>query len=176
MRLPRMTTRRWMISVAALAVTLGGHREATRLKRYRDEYLARAASHVAAETYYRRLVSSSESSVLNKRVAAQELAVQESTSLDQRGIALDGTVERWFVLAQGDSTRAEEEAHDRFREAQARADAMVERARMMVANNLKRQLEHYQRQAEYHAALGRKYATAAARPWFAIAPDPPKPK
>ena len=47
MRLPRMTTRRWMMAVAALSVTLGGFREATRLKRSRDEFLLRAARHGA---------------------------------------------------------------------------------------------------------------------------------
>jgi hypothetical protein len=176
MRLPRMTTRRWMIAVAALAAILGGYREAIRLRRYRDDFLARAASHVEAEAYHRSLVASSKSSVLRRGPVAQELAAQELTSPGQSGIALDTTVEPWSGLAVEESTRAEEEAHVRFREAQARTHTAAVRAPMIMANLRRRQVEYHQRRAEYHAALGRKYAVAAAYPWLAVAPDPPRPK
>jgi hypothetical protein len=33
----------------------------------------------------------------------------------------------------------------------------------------------YARRADYHAALGRKYREAAARPWTSVEPDPPSP-
>ena len=84
MKLPRMTTRRWMIAVAALSVTLGGYREAIRLKRSREEFLLRAARHCAGETYYRRLISSSESSIIHKKIAVRELAAEELMSTVQK--------------------------------------------------------------------------------------------
>jgi hypothetical protein len=176
MKLPRMTTRRWMIAVAALSVTFGGYREAIRLKRSREEFLLRAARHCAGETYYRRLISSSESSIIHKKIAARELAAEELMSTAQNETALESPVELWAGPAEGHSTQTEEAGHDRFREAQARAAAMAVRARMIMDDYLQRQVEYHRRQAEYHAALGRKYTAAAARPWLPVAPDPPKPK
>jgi hypothetical protein len=176
MRLPRMTTRRWMIAVAALSLTLGGYREATRLKRVRDEFLARATEHVAAETYYRRLVSSSETSDLGRKMAVREIATQELVSDAERYITLDNAVERWIGLSEGHSDRTEEDDHHRFREAQSRVAATAARGRMMMDNYLRSQVEYHRRQAAYHAALGRKYAAAADRPWFPVSSDPPPPK
>ena len=80
MRLPRMTTRRWMIAVATLAVILGGYREANRLKRSREEFLLKAARHAAEETDYRRRISSAESAVLREKTAIRELAAGAMTS------------------------------------------------------------------------------------------------
>ncbi len=175
MRMPRMTTRRWMIAVAALAITLGSYREASRLKRNRDEFLARAAGHLEVETYYRRLVSSAEASFLHRKLVVRESAAPELSTLEERRIALDGTVERWLRLATDDSTQAEEDAHEAFREAQARTGAMAERGQQLVEKNLQRDVEYHRRQADHHATLGRKYATAAAHPWLPVAPDPPRP-
>jgi hypothetical protein len=176
MRLPRMTTRRWMIAVGALSLTLGVYREATRLKRYRDELLARTARHVEAETYYRRLVSSSESSVLVRKMAVQDVAAQESVSDAERYTTLDNALDRWIALSEGRSDKTEEDDQRRFREAQSRVVATAARGRMIMDNYRRSQVEYHQRLAEYHAALGRKYAAAAARPWFPVSSDPPPPK
>lgn len=165
MRLPRMTTRRWMIVVAALACTLGSYRAAVRLKRYRDEFLAQATKHVEAEIYYRRLVSQSGSSVLQ----AQKV-VGESMPLDEGSTAIDTTGERWSSLSESDSSQQERHAHDRFKEAQARSRATMDTANKLTAEYRARQLELHRRMVEYHAALARKYAWAAARPWLSVAP------
>ncbi len=53
---------------------------------------------------------------------------------------------------------------------------MAVKRRTILVNHLQEQLDYHQRQAEYHAALGRKYAAAAAHPWLSVAPDPPKPQ
>jgi hypothetical protein len=176
MRMPRMTTRKWMAAVAALAVTFGGYREVTRLKRVRDQFLVRAAMHIDVETYYRRLVSSSGSSAVRNRIVVQESADRELMSPAPTIALLDRNVEIGFGLAEGHSTQAEEDDHNRFRQAQARGDAVAERCRMIMDAYYQRQMEYHQRQAEYHAALGRKYMAAAAHPWFSVAPDAPKPK
>ena len=171
MRLPRMTKRRWMIAVAALSVALGGYREATRLKRIRDEYLMRAAWHNAEETDYRRLVWSSAASVSQKTMAARELV-----SPAPAGPTLDRAIELLVGLPESNSTQADEDGLARFKEAQARVGAMAARREMIMDKHLRRQLDYHQKWAEYHAALGRKYAAAAAHPWLSVAPDPPKPK
>ena len=176
MRLPRMSTRRWMIAVAALSLTLGGYREATRLKRVRDEFLSKATAHLAAETHYRRLASSSETFVLGRKTAVREVAAQELVSDAERDTTLDKAVERWFGPSESHSDKTEEDDHHRFKEAQSRVEATAAKGRMIMDNYAMRQVESHQRQAEYHAALGRKYAAAAARPWLPVAADPPKPK
>ena len=49
MPLPRMTTRRWMISIASIALVLGGGLEARRLWLRRAIYLKEAAYHAYQE-------------------------------------------------------------------------------------------------------------------------------
>ena len=176
MRLPRITTRRWMAAAAALAVTLGGYREAIRLERNRAEFLARAQWHIAAETYCGRLASSSEFSVIDKKRTVRTLATQESMPAALSGTVFDTTVARWSALPENPSTQAEEDGHERFREAQARAAAMAVRGRVIMDDYVKQQAALHRRLADYHAALGRKYAAAAIRPWLRVAADPPRPK
>jgi hypothetical protein len=175
MRLPRMTTQRWMIAVAALSLTLGGYREATRLKRVRDEFLARATEHVAAETYYRRLASSSETSDLGRKMEVRKNGTQELVSDAEGHTTLDNALDRWYGLLEGRSDKKEEDDHHSFREAQSRVVATAARGRIIMDNYLRSQAEYHQRRAEYHAALGRKYAAAADRPWLPVSSDPPRP-
>ena len=171
MRLPQMTTRRWMIVAAAIALLLGGYREAVRLKRCRAELLAKEAHHLAAETYYRRLISSAQNSVLRDKTAVREIM----TSAESSG-AINLMGERWTNLLEGAATRVDEDAHERFRKAQARVDAVADMRDRIMSRYRKRQVEYHQRLVEHHAALARKYALAAARPWLSVAPDPPAPK
>jgi hypothetical protein len=171
MRLPPMTTRRWMVVVAALACALGSYRLAVRLQRDRDHFLARAANHFEAENYYRSLVSRSGSSVITKKMVAGESMpdTTDSTAIDTPG-------ERWNSMIESDSSQEERHARDRFKEAQARSRAIADTRDELTAEYRARQLELHRRLAEYHAALARKYARAAARPWFSVASDPPQPK
>ncbi len=54
MRLPRMTTRRWMIAVAVVALLIGGSIGGYRLKRFHDLFLDRAEYHAMMEVARRK--------------------------------------------------------------------------------------------------------------------------
>jgi hypothetical protein len=55
MRLPRMTTRRWMIAVSVVGLVMGGIVGGVRLKRRHDYYLSRAQHHnTMVEIYIRK--------------------------------------------------------------------------------------------------------------------------
>ena len=56
MRLPRMTTRRWMIAVLVFGLGMGAMVGGVRLKRRRDSFLARARFHALTEAACRELV------------------------------------------------------------------------------------------------------------------------
>jgi hypothetical protein len=47
MRLPRMTTRRWMVAVAVVGLLMGGYR----LKQRHDDFLSRAQYHAGRGTF-----------------------------------------------------------------------------------------------------------------------------
>ena len=49
MRMPRMTTRRWLIAVLVLGLGMGAMVGGVRLKRRRDSFLARARFHAQTE-------------------------------------------------------------------------------------------------------------------------------
>ena len=51
MRLPRMTTRRWMIAVAAVALMSSGAVAGLRIRRRHVEFLARVQSHTQMERF-----------------------------------------------------------------------------------------------------------------------------
>jgi hypothetical protein len=60
MRLPRMTTRRWMVVVAVVAMALGGYFYAVTLKRSRDNYLEMARLYSGFEAYAREILARGE--------------------------------------------------------------------------------------------------------------------
>lgn len=53
MRLPRMTTRRWMVVVAIIGLAMGGIVGGFRMGRRRDDFLKRARYHRSMEMAYR---------------------------------------------------------------------------------------------------------------------------
>jgi hypothetical protein len=170
MRLPPMTTRRWMVVVAALSLAFGACVWASRLKHRRDEFFERAIWHAKQETYYSRLVANAASGSFRGKV--QEPPPQSPA--EETIILPAGTIERWFGLPEGRSSPAEET--DRFRAAKQRAGEMSARGQVLMANYVRRQADYNRRRLQYHTALRRKYVAAAARPWLPIQPDPPKPK
>ena len=93
MRLPRMTTRRWMVAVAIVALSLGGSLYAVRLKRKSDSCLARATWHAGAETYYRGLIAS-----VATRLSSRKEADESPMSPTVTSIELDRVFEQWFGL------------------------------------------------------------------------------
>jgi hypothetical protein len=160
-----MTTRRWMIVAAAIAMALGGYRESNRLKQWRDAYLMRATWHAEAETYHRRLSRRPRTRTDRRVEADQEPAP---------GAELDKAIEFVeFGLSPERSNRSE--AHDRFREAQARQYALARKIRKLADEYDINMLMYCAKQTDYHAALAKKYRDAASRPWLAVEPDPPKP-
>src|SRR4051794_7738214 len=97
MRVPRMTTRRWMAMIAAIAVAFGGYFEVVRLKQLSDEYLRRSHRHVAAEGLHRRLGSPAGEIARERKKAEQaERAIVRET------VEPDRAVERMLGLAAAD--------------------------------------------------------------------------
>jgi hypothetical protein len=171
MRLPRMTTRRWMIVAAAIAIALGGIREAGRMKQKRDTRFMQAEWHAEAEAYHRRL-SVRPPTRTDRRIEAG----QEPAPI----VGVAEVIEQAFGLPPERSKRAEgheqSEGHDRFRDAEARQYALSDKRNKLEEAYRQKQSKYHAEQAEYHAALARKYRDAASRPWLEIEPDPPVPK
>jgi hypothetical protein len=175
MRLPRMTTRRWMIVATAIAIALGGIREAGRLKQKRDTCLMQAAWHAEAEAYHRRL-SVRPPTRTDRRIEAD----QEPAPSPAPIVEVAEVIEQEFGLPPERSKRAERheqsDGQDRFKEAEARQYALSDKRSKLEDAYRRQQSENHARQAEYHAALARKYRGAASRLWLEIEPDPPQPK
>jgi hypothetical protein len=79
--------------------------------------------------------------------------------------AMMENLHRDFVRFVEESERAEEQLALAFGEKAARADKEQQAA----------EARRIQRQADYYAALRRKYEQAARRPWNLVDPDPPPP-
>jgi hypothetical protein len=161
-----MTTRRWMIAVGMLAIVLGGIRETERLRRIRHEYLAVATEHLEAEKYFRNLAVRTRSTIVSG-----ELSSGDSTKPLEIKSPVRRFDDRPLQVLVNEFMPADKSADVRFSDARARADALADRIRVLNETHKKKQVAHWQRQADYHAALGRKYSSAAARPWRAIEPD-----
>jgi len=174
--MPRMTTRRWLFAVAALGATLGGYREANRLKQKRVEFLERAAWHAAGETYYRDMIASSDRSVLYKTMAAEDAAAVESISAVQKENAFERTLALWFDLPDRKTSQTAEADQEQLRIERARAAAMAIRKQRVIDDYIRSHVVYHQQLAEHHSALARKYEYFAAHPWFPVTADPPWPK
>ena len=57
MRLPRMTTRRWMVAVVSVSLLLGGIAQVHRLSRWRNHYLQLAGDYAREEQYVSRCMA-----------------------------------------------------------------------------------------------------------------------
>jgi hypothetical protein len=169
MRVPRMTTRRWMIAAMTIALALGCYREAIRLKHKRAVCLMQATWHAEEEAYRRRLSLSQLT-----RTDLRDEADQEPTPSPTPIPELDKAIEQVFQLPPERSDRSE--GHDRFRAAQARRDASADRMRKLADEVRREQSKYHATQADYHAVLARKYRAAASHPWLPVEPDPPPPR
>jgi hypothetical protein len=164
-----MTTRRWMIVAASIALALGGYREASRLKQRRDACLMRATWHAEEAVYHRRF-----STMLPTRTDRRVEADQKPTPSQAPSAELEKAIEQEFGLPPERSKRSE--GDDRFREAQVRQYALADKVRKVADDSRRKQSKYHAKQADYHAALARRYRDAASRPWVAVEPDPPLPK
>jgi hypothetical protein len=168
MRLPRMTTRRWMIAVAVVALSFWGWRYGGALKRERDRHLALATWHAMAEADYHRRIATAPTR------AAQRARANEAPPPSPTSTKLGLAIERHFGLPAERST--ESEGGNRFREAQARYYASADSRRKLVDEYERRQSERFRKLADHHAELVRKYLAAAGCPWLPVEPDPPEPE
>jgi hypothetical protein len=163
MRLPRMTTRRWMVAVAIVALGFGGSIGAVRMKRLRDSYFALAMHHASLARALKAQASAP------ARLARLEPDPESMTTGEIAG-ATDSmsafATDRWDRYAE--STR--------YREYQQARERAIADARRIVTENWRRVLERLRKRVDYHAALARKYRRAASYPWLPIEPDPPKPQ
>jgi hypothetical protein len=161
MRVPRMTTRRWMIVVAVVALSLGAYVCVARLKRQRDRYLAKATWHSGMEAESLRFMA--------KRLGRPVREPKSETSDDpvtpidpDSGLLTEGSNRH-----QLDDYQADQEVRER---------ATAAARRRILEELWQRDLEHRRKQAEYHAALARKYRDAARYPWLTVEPDPGMPQ
>jgi hypothetical protein len=169
MRVPRMTTRRWLIAAMTIALALGSYREAIRLKKKRSVCLMRAAWHAEQEAYCRRLSLSQLTHTDIRGEADQEPRPSPTSSAEP-----DKAIELVFQLPPERSDRSE--GHDRFRAAQARQYALADRTRKLADDFRREQSKYHAAQADYHAMLARKYQAAASHPWLPVEADPPPPR
>jgi hypothetical protein len=160
-----------MVVIAVLAIVFGSAVWAQRLKQRRDEFLARASGHSAQEATYGRLVTDS----VSARFPEETAAVKSDSPSEKRIAVPVNTIARWLGIADAESDPKSTAGNDRFQAAKARSSDMSERGRALWLNYMRRQATYHRRTMEYHSALKRKYLAAAARPWIAVAPDPPKP-
>jgi hypothetical protein len=170
MRLPRMTTRRWMIAVAVLALSFGGHRYAVALRQKRDDYLARAAQHSRLEIQGRRWMTMAMTRLARPERPEPAPPPPTMTS-DEIRAAID------HVVGLPAERPNSSDGDDRFWQAHAR---MLARNKAMHewrnAPPGEQELEYQREQVNYHAAMARKYRRAALYPWLPVAPDPLEPK
>jgi hypothetical protein len=170
MRLPRMTTRRWMIAVAVVGLSFWIWRYGVALKRERDRHLALAKWHATAEADYHRKIATIATTPTRAAIRAQaDKASLPSPTSTGLGLA----VERYFRLPAEQST--ESEGGNRFREAQARYYALADKRRQIMDEHERRQSERFRKLADHHAELVRIHLAAARYPWLLVEPDPPEP-
>lgn len=148
MRLPRMTTRWWMIAVAVAAVLTFFGLEAKRLMRLRHDYLVNAAIHQQQKAFF---------TVENKRLL-RAVAEFQQYARNSRLAALSGQDQDPV----DEMMRADSKIHaEHF-------DAYVLRFQAAAENGAAK--------AAYYGRLEAKYRLAARRPWLPVPPDPPEPQ
>jgi hypothetical protein len=160
-----MTTRRWMVAIAAMALAFGGYRVAKQRRRC----LMRATWHAEAAAYHRRSLAR-----VATDAARRARADQVATPLPVTSAEPDEVIEPGFGLPSGRLFRSE--GNDRFMEAQARRYALAASRRKILDDYDRRQSAYHARQANYHASLAQKYLDAARYPWLPVEPDPPEPR
>ncbi|MDR3636495.1 MAG: hypothetical protein P4L84_22015 [Isosphaeraceae bacterium] len=166
MHLPRMTIRRWMIAVAAVACGMFGLHTVQRLHAWRQFAIGRSAYHARKEAAFRRLPGVLPALIAPKADPATEVEILQFverrfrsklqiapippngfTALDPETLPFAGT--RAERLTDSSSLRAEY-------------------LRAMSAGAV--------RSAEHHARLKTKYQRSARYPWLPFAADPPEPE
>jgi hypothetical protein len=129
-----MTTRRWMVVVATLAVALGGYLEVARLIHRRAEFRQRAKVHAALEAYYRKINPTSAYVARRKKVLDRERDLDLAGFEEDRETAFRRLTERMLGRSTDNSAPSEEQR--RFQEAQTRARMLRLKRRLLAEHHL----------------------------------------
>jgi hypothetical protein len=156
MRFPRMTTRRWMMAVAAVAISLGGwlwfgeiRRRSEYYSALADAYALEAENHSALVGYY-----------LNKAKAHPG--------------SMEGT--HYYPDFQLISSNHEVKlGMDRRAAGPQAIPRLIDPDPGRHAEQMQSISAREKIRADYFARLKAKYHRAASRPWFTAPPDPPPP-
>jgi tetratricopeptide (TPR) repeat protein len=147
-----------MLVVALIASVLGAGIEGLRLKRYRDQFEARANEHGSWELWYRNAEKRS-------RQSAEQYEALHAMTLS----ALDILVkERQVIAKHSDLDKQSAETTEHLREQSETQKLQAAEARYQAAK-----FAYY---AAYHDVLKEKYLQASDRPWRSVLPDPPPPE
>ncbi len=198
MRMPRLriSVKRLMIAIAALAIVLGCSIEGIRLKRRRDAFLQKAAEH----GLYEEMSREDQKSALAMAVTADENR-SRLEKIQQDYPTRDPVIARMSRSGNADLDKLwmEMEADRRLAESLEKSPPKSWNAdlsrRMMEADRRwaewleksleRRRVEAAEQRAKaaklaetvaYHAMLERRYVRAASRPWLSVEPDPPPPE
>lgn len=154
MRFPTMTTRRWMVVVATVALIAGAGIEANRLFTLSKYFRARASEAAADE---------------------QELR--------QQGVALRDSLAEWLRHSEPNGQEFKKLSSARItRGLSSDEEARLELvtgfliSNKSVADDSQRLIAANNACIKHFARLRQKYDHAARRPWIAVEPDPPAPR
>jgi hypothetical protein len=157
MRLPQMTTRRWMTTVAFIAAIITAGRIGWRGWRFREA----AAWHRTQSDQYAAVATRQSASVNDDVVTA---AVKSGLS------QIEEQKESWnfFLVEGGRYPHIPPPTADEVRRMNEELDQVTAKLDAIFAR--------HRRLADYHREMSRKYQRAAARPWLPISADPPVPE
>ena len=162
MRLPRMTTRRWMVAAAAVALFSGGMVEcARRRERFFGAYRKHALAEIESSIKVRLLT-------LNVGSAANLVADPPSRSAVASMWKLDAEECRLLEASDEDLQVVMRDAGWKTPKA---VPLHINLNQTMSEGRLGRLL----RSEDYHRRMRKKYQKAARYPWLPVEPDPPLP-
>lgn len=154
MRLPKMTTRRWMVVVAIVALIAGVGIEADRLVSLSKLFRARTAEAAAGEQELRTYGASLRDSLaewLYRTEPNEQEFKKLSSARTMRGLSSGEEARLQLVIGFLKSNKS-------------------------VADDFQRLIATNDARVEHFARLRQKYDHAARRPWLSIEPDSPEPR
>jgi hypothetical protein len=184
-----MTTRRWMLVVAGLAVAIAGKIEAGRMFERRREYVRLASRHAAAASRFQKVVSESDLIAARRKQVALEMessrtAMTAALDEEEKEAEFSGLIAGMFggsndqpAPARASARRMDAPKEDySFQAARARSRMSALRTEQIRLDYLLRKTEFHRKLVVYHFAMSLKFANAADRPWRPLPPDPPHPR
>jgi tetratricopeptide (TPR) repeat protein len=148
-----------MLVVALFASVLGAGIEGLRLKRNRDQFVARANENASLAVMYR-------DAEKTRRDRAEQYESLHAITLS----TLDMPLQERPLLG-----RRHEEINKRIAEMREGLKAQSETEKLKAAE-ARSQAAKFAYYAEYHDVLKEKYLQASDRPWRSVLPDPPPPE